>query len=83
MHGSIDVLAVMDDVSRNHDNGSFSFDDLREARSAVAELIEADTEYDAARAAWLADNADHEAFLATRAAWDSRAAALVRVRGSA
>ncbi len=37
---AVDVLATMDDVSRNHDNGSFSFDELREARAAVADLIE-------------------------------------------
>ncbi|KRG65196.1 hypothetical protein ABB26_05165 [Stenotrophomonas humi] len=37
----VDVLAVMDDVARFHDNGSEAFDSLREARAAVAELIEA------------------------------------------
>lgn len=37
----VNVLAVIDEVSRFHDNGSEAFDSLREARSAVAELIEA------------------------------------------
>lgn len=37
----VDVLAVMDEVAHYHDNGSEAFDSLREARAAVAELIEA------------------------------------------
>lgn len=54
-----------------------------EALAAVSELIAADTEYDRARAAWLADNGNHGEFLATRTAWDRRAAALARVKGGA
>lgn len=37
----MDVLKVMDEVANFHDNGSEAFDSLREARAAVAELIEA------------------------------------------
>lgn len=41
----VDVLAVLDEVSRFHDNGSEAFDSLREAREAVAELIEAASDH--------------------------------------
>lgn len=40
MSNNLDVLAVMDEVARFHDNGSEAFDSLREARAAVAELIQ-------------------------------------------
>ena len=51
------------------------------ATIAVDELIEADSEYDRARAAWLADHSKHNEFLAAREAWNRRAAALARVKG--
>lgn len=53
------------------------------ACTAVAELIDADSEYDRARAAWLADNSKHNEFLAAREAWTRRVAALARAKGEA
>lgn len=49
--------------------------------AAIAELIAADSEYDRARAAWLADHSKHNEFVAAREAWNRRAAALARVKG--
>ncbi|WP_322547233.1 hypothetical protein [Stenotrophomonas geniculata] len=60
-----------------------SVQDFEQARAAVAELIDADSEYDSARAAWLADHSKHDKFLAAHTAWDRRAAALARVKGEA
>lgn len=85
MSAPLDVLAVMERAfdyavaDRQYEDAA----DLHNARAAVAELISADTEYDRARAAWLADNSKHDEFLATRAAWDRRAAALARIKGEA
>ena len=57
--------------------------ELLAVRAAVAELIAADSQYDSARAAWLADHSKHDKFLAAHTAWDRRAAALARVKGEA
>ncbi|MDH7551844.1 hypothetical protein [Stenotrophomonas geniculata] len=57
--------------------------DLQSVLDAVTELIAADTAYDSARAAWLADCSKHDAFVAARVAWDRRAAVLDRVQGGA
>lgn len=47
----IDVLTAMDEAANYADGGSapVNGDAVREARDAVAELIEADTEHDSAR----------------------------------
>ncbi|HFF6004433.1 MULTISPECIES: hypothetical protein [Stenotrophomonas] len=55
--------------------------DFEQARAALAELIAADSQYDRARAAWLADHSKHNEFLAAREAWTRRVAALARVKG--
>lgn len=55
---------------------------LSEARAAVAELIAADTEYDAAHSAWVSGPyVTHAQYERLQAAKVRRAAALARVKG--
>lgn len=53
MSGPVDVLAVMDAAIDNLQSAGYIGNTIgmKESRAAVAELIEADQEYDAARAA--------------------------------
>lgn len=88
----VDVLAVMDLIS-DCDFIPVKAEHLAEVRAALAELIEADKEYDSARAD--IDDAeralgafsvkrlrhDHPAVLAMRRAFERRQAALARVGG--
>ena len=66
----VDVLAVIDEVARFHDNGSEAFDSLREARAEVAEMI--------AALETLVDSVDPES-----TGWDEAVYVLSRVRGAA
>lgn len=87
----VDVLAVMDDAFAElraldgHGSGSLSVaaDRLDQARDAVAELIEADREYDAALVAEGEVEEDDELYCNAlrRSQWtkDRRAAALARI----
>jgi len=83
----VDVLAVMDDAAEKYtERGTFSkAKAMREARAAVAELVEADKEYDAARAAYEAcayvGECHHKRTL--KKAEERRRAALARVQGGA
>lgn len=70
-------------ADRMADHAKVLLTELLAVRGAVAELIEADSEYDRARAAWLADHSKHNEFLAAREAWTRRVAALARVKGEA
>lgn len=77
---AVDVLAVMDHESDRIEEriGYGLADDLRDARAAVAELIEADVAYDKAYAGAVADPANEAAL---DEAEERRAAALARVKG--
>ncbi|HGK7302434.1 TPA: hypothetical protein ACJ509_000260 [Stenotrophomonas maltophilia] len=77
-HGARQVTA-----DRMADHAKVLLAELLAVRAAVAELIAADSQYDSARAAWLADHSKHDKFLAAHTAWDRRAAALARVKGEA
>jgi len=68
-------------ADRMADHAKVLLAELLAVRTAIAELIDADSEYDRARAAWLADHSKHNDFLAAREAWTRRAAALARVKG--
>lgn len=95
MSATVDVRAALDqaierNIERGAAKGSPSDRSLREARAAIAELIEADKEYDAAReamTAYLLSVTDTRPMTATgleerfNAADARRAAALVRVQG--
>ncbi|WP_447899231.1 hypothetical protein [Stenotrophomonas maltophilia] len=70
-------------ADRMADHAEVLLTELLAVRDAVAELIAADSEYNRARAAWLADHSKHNEFLAAREAWNRRAAALARVKGEA
>jgi len=78
MRPPVDALKVLRSLKLPDDAQQSA---LTLAYTAVAELIDADSEYDRARAAWLADASNHDEFLAARAAWDLRAVALARVKG--
>lgn len=79
---AVDVLAVINrEILRA---GGVDYSDGRDliaARAAVAELVEADEEYNRAREAWLASPGEHDDFQATRDAWKRRMKALARVKG--
>ena len=50
----VDVLAVLNEAARHADGGGapLNGDAIRQARAAVADLIEADLEYDEANSDW-------------------------------
>lgn len=99
MNERIDVLAVMDGAwrvfasqsIRSGDGADFQADAVKEARAAVAELIEADRDLDEAQDALVAAKREkgnyrvnslghgHPAVVRVRAAKERRAAALARV----
>lgn len=89
MSAHVDALRVLDELillntvvaSLDPDYTGPSEASAAEARAAFAELIAADSEYDRARAAWLADHSKHNEFLAAREALARRTAALARVKG--
>lgn len=85
MSAPVDVLAVMEDsaCALEIDARRVQADEVMKARSAVAELIAADEEYNRAREAWLGSPANHDEFQATRDAWKRRLDALARVKGGA
>ncbi|WP_164171503.1 hypothetical protein [Stenotrophomonas maltophilia] len=84
MSAPVDVLALLDALCERAASGDPSeYREVNSLRDAVTDLIAADSEYDRARAAWLSNPSKHDEFLAARAAWDRRAAALVRVKGGA
>lgn len=80
--GPVDVLAVLD-LALMHAGADLSVerdveDDLSDARAAVAELIDADREYDAA----MSCEADTDGMLRRESARARRRAALARVGAS-
>ena len=85
---AVDVLAVMDRADAHYAGWDISaadkavLDDLNDARAAVAELLAADEEYDAAKCA-LFQPAEYSREKADRlcAAHTRRAAALARCKG--
>lgn len=84
MSGPVDVLAVLDALCERAASGDpAEYREVNSLRDAVTELIAADSEYDRARDAWLTAPSKHHEFLAARAAWERRAAALARVKGGA
>lgn len=68
-------------ADRMADHAKVLLAELLAVRTAVAELIDADSEYERARAAWLSDHSKHNEFLAAREAWTRRVAALARAKG--
>lgn len=95
MSAPVDVLAVIDEaIDTLRDDGNRALPgDLEIARAVVAELIEADKEYDAAKDALAAAKREkgtwrhnplshtHPAVAALRSASARRTAALARVQG--
>lgn len=82
MSAPVDVPAMLDTLCERAASGDpAEYRELNSLRDAVTELIAADSEYDRARTAWLADHSKHHEFLAARAAWERRAAAPARVKG--
>lgn len=91
MNAPVDVLSVVAYALDQDERGAFGItkqeaaERIREARAAVAELIEADKEYDEARqrALGIAEPEDHPALAAVSKAEARREAALARVGGAA
>ncbi|HEL4856806.1 TPA: hypothetical protein UL920_004187 [Stenotrophomonas maltophilia] len=82
MSATVDVLSILDALCERAASGDpAEYREVNSLRDAVTELIAADSEYDRARAAWLADASKHNEFLAAREALTRRAVALARVKG--
>ena len=77
------VLAVMDRCVEilHHNAWGEDREDLEEARTAVAELVEAAKEMQAAMEAFYANDGDNGSTILLSAAFHKQAAALARVQG--